>query len=445
MTLQITTPLVWTLITAATLQATVAQSEPLPWGQFRGPDGSGVTQQTIDLTKVGKKQNLLWKTPVRGVGWSSTVTDGESLFLTTSVTSAATAEEKQKALSKVQMSAMKDVAGTVELIAVALDAQTGTMRWEKSLETVSEPKPIHPMNSYASPTPLVAGDRVIFHFGGYGTWCLDSATGETIWQQRLAVDDSVGPGSSPIISDELMLVACDGIDQQFVVALSIDDGSIAWKTPRPPIRATNPEFQKAYSTPLLIEVAGKRQAVIPGAQWLVAYDPASGQEIWRADCGDGFSNTAMPLFHSGLIWFSNGYTSAELIAIDPTGKGDVSKTHIRMRQSRNVPIKPSLVADDENLYLISDSGILSACDQQTAQGIWRERVGGTFSASPIRSGGQILIANHDGDLIVFETGNKYSELSKTEFGEQVMATPMPFANDIILRTKQAVYRYSSAP
>lgn len=413
------------------------------WTQFRGPDGSGVIQSEVDLTRIGDPQALLWRTPIRGVGWSSTVTDGTYLWLTSAITTEATAEEKRLALEKVLIPEIKDVAGSVELIALCMNASTGQVLWEKSLDKIEEPSPIHPMNSYASPTPLVTDDRVVFHFGGYGTWCLDKLTGKALWHQQLAVDDSVGPGSSPIRFEGLMIVACDGIDQQFVAAISLEDGSVGWKANRPPIRATNPEFQKAYSTALLIEVAGRTQLIVPGAQWLVAYEPATGREIWRADCGDGFSTTPMPLLADGLVWFSTGYTSPELIAVDPNGVGDISQTHIKRRQKRGVPTKPSFVSDPDFVYMISDDGILSACSVETGEVQWRKRIGGMFSASPIRSEDQVFVASHDGQLIVFKTGNEFIELSNRDLAEQVMASPMLIGNDVILRTKNAVYRYGA--
>lgn len=422
----------------------VIAEEPA-WTQFRGPDGDGVVDTDLDLTVIGDPEKLLWSTPVRGVGWSSTVTDGKQLWLSTSITTEATEAERQAALAKVLIPQIKDVAGSVELLAVSIDAASGETLWERSLDKIDDPSPIHPMNSYASPTPLVADGKVVFHFGGYGTWCLNGATGETIWTQKLVVDDSVGPGSSPVRHGDRMLVACDGIDRQFVAALSLDDGKIAWKTPRPPMRATNPEFQKAYSTPLLIEVDGQTQAVVPGAQWLVAYDPATGEELWRADCGNGFSVATMPIFTNGLVFFSTGYTSPELVAVDPTGTGDVTATHIRWRQSKGVPTKPSFVCDADYLYVISDDGILMACSLENGETIWRKRIGGTFSSSPIRSGNQVFIANHAGELTVFEIGDKCKLLRQIETDDQVMASPMPIGEDVILRTKAAVARYHTEP
>ncbi|MGB7328451.1 MAG: PQQ-binding-like beta-propeller repeat protein, partial [Rubripirellula sp.] len=307
---------------------------------------------------------------------------------------------------------------------------------------VDSPNPIHPMNSFASPTPVLLGKRVICHFGGYGTWCLDSVTGETIWQQKLLVDDSVGPGSSPILFNDQMIVACDGIDKQFVAALSIADGSIRWKTPRPPMRSPNGEFQKAYSTPLLINVKGQSQLVVPGAQWCVAYDPNNGSEIWRVDHGDGFSVTPMPIMTAGKIIFSTGYITPELVAVDPTGRGDVTETHVLWRQKRNAPAKPSMVSRGKVLFVISDTGILSALNTDDGSQLWRQRLGGAYSASPLISDQRIMVASHTGEVTVFAAEAQYRKLGGIDIGEQIMASPITIGSDLVLRTEKAVYRFS---
>ena len=423
-----------------------ANAQEPKWTQFRGPAGAGTAAGALNLKAVGDETKLRWQMPVRGTGWSSPVTDGKSLWITSSIVTEATPTERAEALANVSLPMMKDVAGSVELLAIGLDAATGNILWEKLLATIDEPSPIHPMNSYASPTPVVTeNSRVIFHFGGYGTWCLDGNTGETIWTQRLVVDDSVGPGSSPVKYGNLLLIACDGIDRQFVSALSIEDGSIVWKTNRPTMRASNPEFQKAYCTPILFDIAGRTQAVILGAQWIIAYEPETGREIWRADYGDGFSNTPMPIFIGGLVLFSTGYTSPELVAIDPRGSDDVTSTHIRWRQKRGVPTKPSLVSDGELVYMISDDGILSACSVLSGELLWKKRIGGMFSSSPFMAGSQILISSHEGEMTLFATGKQYQEIAKSNVEEQIMASIIPIEQDVILRTKEAVYRYDAKP
>ncbi|TWU51746.1 outer membrane protein assembly factor BamB family protein [Rubripirellula reticaptiva] len=412
-----------------------------PWTQFRGPDGSGISENSNVELQIDPLNGAAWRTETLGHGWSSPVTDGNIVWMTAAKVTLATAEQKKQALADVQLADMKDVAGSVELLAIALDAKTGKTLHVIELGQVAEPKPIHPMNGYASPTPAIDGDRVVVHFGQYGTWCLDLQSGDVLWQRTFVVDDSVGPGSSPVIHQGNVILTCDGMDKQFVVAVSLATGETIWKTDRPTIDASNEEYRKSYSTPLLIQVDGKTQAVIPCAQWCVAYDPQTGQELWRVDHGNGFSVTPMPSFAGGKLIFSTGFMKAELIAVDPHRRGDVTGSHVTWRASKGGSRMSSMVTDESRIYSISDDGILTALRLSDGQTLYRERLGGKYSASPFRVQNRIVLANHDGEFTVFRTGDKFEELAKYEFDEQVMASPCVIDNGLLIRTASAVYRF----
>ena len=420
--------------------ATMSFAEP-HWNQFRGPNGSGIASTDRVTMRLDPKVDALWRTETPDVGWSSPVTDGERIWITSARTTEASTEYKEAKLANVAFAKMKDVAGTVELSSMCIDAKTGKVLLSLDLHKVDSPNPIHPMNCYASPTAAIANDRVVVHFGRYGTWCLDSKTGKLLWHRELVFDDSVGPGSSPVIYQDKVLITCDGMDQQFVTALSLENGSEIWKTPRPTIDSTNEEFRKAYSTPLVIMVDGRTQAVIPGAQWCVAYDPNTGEEIWRASCGKGYSTTPMPIYAEGLVIMSTGYLKPELVAIDPRGRGDITSTHIAWRETKTAPLKPSMVSVGPRLFVISDTGIFSALNVSDGRVIFRERLGGTYSASPFVSGDNLVIADHDGKVSVIKASENYHLESQFEFDEQIMASPVPIGEDLLIRTKNALYRF----
>ena len=374
------------------------------------------------------------------------MTDGRRIWLTAARVTPATAEEKAAKLANVEFAQIKDVVGSAVLRVLCVDAGSGKLLIDRELRTVDSPGPVHPMNGFASPTPALITDGpnagcVIVHFGRYGTWCL-SEDGATVWTRTLEIDDSVGPGSSPVISGSNVLIVSDGVDRQFITALSVATGEVVWQTPRPPMGDVNGEFKKAYSTPLLITVEGRTQAVIPGSQWCVAYDPADGQEIWRAKHGRGYSVTPMATYAGGLVIFSTGYGPPQLVAVDPTGTGDVTQTHVRWRQTRGAPAKPSLVAADDLLYCVADDGVLSVFALNDGSLVYRQRLGGQHSASPLLTGNRVLIGNHEGRLSVFRTGRQFEEVASLEFGEQIMASAVPLGDDLLLRTKAALYRFS---
>ena len=419
-------------------------AEDADWSQFRGPTGEGLVDAALP-TDLANKANHVWSTNTKGIGWSSPVVSNGQVWFTSALTKDATPEQIAAKLAGDKMASIKTLAKTVEFHAVCLDAATGKWIHDIALATVDDPEPINPLTSYASPTPAIVGERVVCHFGNYGTWCLSTKTGKTIWSTKLVVDHSVGPGSSPIVVGEKILLVCDGIDQQYVAAVNLLDGKLAWKTNRPEIRAQNPEFKKAYSTPLILRINGRLMAIIPGAQWTVAYNPENGDEIWRVDCGDGFSTTPMPVFENGFVVMSTGYMKPEFVAIRPDGDGDVSKTHIAWRASKGAPTMPSAVARDGNMYAMSDSGILTRYDASNGQERGRNRIGGNFSASPIFAGQHLYFSDRKGIVTVVKADDEMSLISTNDFGSPILASPAVVGNDLIIRTEEAVIRITSAP
>lgn len=412
------------------------------WAQFRGPTGQGLVNTPLP-TDLANPASTVWSTEIEGTGWSSPVESNGKIWFTTSIVKKATPEQIAAKLSKDSMAGIKTVAASVSLHAICLDAESGKLLHNIVLSEIKDPEPINPLNSYASPTPTIAGDRVIVHFGNYGTWCLDANSGKQLWNCQFVVDYSVGPGSSPIVFDDKVIIVCDGIDEQYVVAVNLKDGKQSWKTARPPLRATNAEFKKAYSTPLIIDVNGEKIAVIPGAQWTVAYNPMTGQEIWRVDCGDGFSTTPMPIFESGLIVISTGYMRPEFVAIRPDGKGDVTSTHVAWRASRGAPTMPSAIAKDGMMFSISDSGILTSYDMWSGEEINRSRIGGNFSSSPILAGGLLYLTSREGIVSIVSADSNLKTVTTHDMGEQLMASPAIIGKDLIIRTDKRVVRFSA--
>ena len=367
MTITKQTTLACLAILALGFQSVSADQE---WHQFLGPDSSSEANDSSPAISWDES-DFVWTADIQGTGWSSPVYSDNKIWLTSSVTKAATPEQIANKRKGVQFADMKTAAGSVELKAVCVDLKSGKVLHDISLANVENPELINPMNSYASPTAAIADGKVVCHFGADGTWCLDASSGEKIWDTKYVIDHSVGAGSSPMIYKDKVILVCDGIDQQFVAAVSLTDGKEIWKTKRPKMRNDNGEFQKAYSTPLFAEVNGKVQAVVPGAQWIVAYDPDNGKEIWRVDHGQGFSVTPMASFENGLVLFSTGFMRPEVVAVDPTGTGDVTQTHVKWRSS-NGPNMPSIITSGGKAYFLSDKGILACVDAESGKPIARK-------------------------------------------------------------------------
>lgn len=425
---------------AMTAPICLGQSTAQKWSQLRGANGTGVASENAKpAVQIDLDNQTVWELDIPGTGWSTPVYDGELIWLTTAITVKATKNEIAKKLAGDPMAQIKTLAKSVELRAIAISKSDGKLIHDVLLTTVAQPEPINPMNSYASPTPAIADGRVICHFGSYGTWCLDAKTGDKIWDTKYVINHSVGPGSSPVVFDGRVILVCDGMDQQYIAAVELASGKEIWKTSRPPIAATNGEYRKAYSTPINITVDGKQQLVIPGAQWAAAYAPENGKEIWRLDHGKGFSVTPMAIYDSGLIVFATGYMRPQFVAVDPTGTGDVSKTHLKWR-TRGAPTMPSFVVNDGKIYSISDDGILICVDVKTGKELNKKRVGGNYSSSPLLAGGNLYISSREGQMKVVKCSPELETITTNQFKSSIMASPILIGEDLLVRTEKKLIR-----
>jgi len=419
--------------------ATLAQAEST-WPQFRGPGGQGHSTATDLPLKWDESTNIVWKSPIEGEGWSSPVVADGKIWLTSATEVEATDEQREAKTKDANNNQPLEVAQQVTFWANEFDLATGEPLRRIKLRTVDSPQAIHALNSFASPTPVLDDGRLYCHFGDFGTVCLDTSSGEVVWEKRFELEHGVGPGSSPVLVDGLLVLTCDGMDTQYIVALDAADGEVAWRKERPPLRATNGDFRKSYCTPLLIEVDGAEQLVIPGAQWFIAYDPATGDEIWRIDHGRGFSIVPRPVFDGTHVFLCTGFATQAMWAIRPDGQGDVTDSHVSWKQSKQIPTMPSPVIVGDHIYTVSDGGVAQCFERTTGEPVWKERIGGKFSASPLAADGRIFLSNHDGLTTVLQPGDSYQVLAENQLDGQLMASPVVVDNDLLLRTGTHLYR-----
>ncbi|HBE72188.1 MAG TPA: serine/threonine protein kinase [Planctomycetaceae bacterium] len=411
------------------------------WWQWRGPGGQGHAQNCRIPTQFDVK-DATWKYDVAGKGWSTPAVDSGMIWLTTAIVTPATEEETAARLAGDPLKDMKEVASEIELRALCLRQENGRVLHDLALGRIKAPDPINPLNTYASPSPVIDGDNVLLHFGDLGTWCVKMVTGEVVWQRRIRVQHSVGAGSSPFVIDDVVVLVCDGVDKQFVVALNKNTGREAWRTSRPPMTGDNVEFHKAYCTPIEVEHDGRKEIVIPGAQWICAYDPKNGNELWRVNHGRGFSVSPMPVSVDGMVIFSTGYMRPELVAVRLGGEGDVTQSHVAWRLRQGVPAKPSPLIVDGNLYMVSDLGVLSCVKVTDGSIVWRERLGGNFSASPILADGKLVFCSHEGKVTMVQPGLEYKELAQSSLPPRILASPVPLSQGLLIRTETSLFHFS---
>jgi outer membrane protein assembly factor BamB len=411
------------------------------WPAWRGPDGSGHAADAHDLPIMwSETENIAWKTPLPGRGWSSPVIAGDRIWMTTAIERQATAEERAKRLEGVKNPGPLAVVISASLRAICVDRTTGRLLHDVELFAVDEPQPIHSLNSYASPSPVLADGRLYCHFGDHGTACVDTATAKVVWANReLRLDHVNGPGSTPIVWGNLLVVHCDGSDTQSIAALDTATGKLAWKTPRSGTLRDDPDLKKAYGTPLSLTLDGRELLVSPAADWLYAYDPATGRELWKASYGVlGFSIVPKPVAAHGLVFTSTSFMQPEILAWKLASTD--SPPSIAWRQKRGAPTMSSLLVVGDELYAVSDRGVASCFDARTGEPRWTERLGGNFSSSPVFADGRIYVANREGETFVLQPGRSYEMLAKNVLEGQIMATPVPLGRAIYLRTDRAIYR-----
>lgn len=412
------------------------------WPQFRGPGGQGHSDVATLPVTWSESENVKWKTAIPGEGHSSPVISGKQLWLTTAITRKLSAEEQAKRLSTLKNSNGLEVVGELTLQAVQLNCDTGDIEKAVDLFNISEPEPKHALNSYASPTPVIAGDRVFFHFGTYGTAGVDRNTGEVLWRNdELKLDHQNGPGSSPVVWQDKVIIHLDGTNTQSIVALDAATGKVVWQTKRSGEMDATPELQKAYGTPLIVEIDERPLVISPAANWVYGYDARDGKEIWKAHYGQlGFSTVPRPVISGDTVYVATSYMQSRLVAVRFTGEGDVTTSHITWKSDKQIPQKPSLIALDGRLYFVSDKGIVRSLKADTGEEIWFERLPGDYSASPLEAGGKLYFFNQDGVCTVLEAGDTFKQLAQNKLDGGFMASPAVAGNAMYLRTGTSVYR-----
>ncbi|MCL5096115.1 MAG: PQQ-binding-like beta-propeller repeat protein [Candidatus Omnitrophica bacterium] len=396
------------------------------WPQFRGPDGQGHSD-ALDLPVTWSEQtNIVWKTPVHGRAWSSPVVWANQVWVST-----ATEDGKQ-------------------LFAVCLDLATGRIIRDIKLFDVAKPQSIHAFNSYASPTPVIEQGRIYVTFGSPGTACVDTQTGAVLWDRRDFVCNHFrGAGSSPIIYGNLLIMHFDGSDHQFVVALDKQTGKTVWRTERSiDFQDLNSEgkpkddgdWRKAFSTPLVAVFNQQPILLSLGSKALYAYQPDTGNELWRLEYRECYSGSTRPVVDSNFIYYCTGFSRGELWAVRPEGQGVLDDSHVVWKVKRDVPVKPSILLIGQSIFMIDDNGAATWLDAKTGKRAWRERLEGHYSASPVCAEGRIYCSSEEGLTTVLEAQPTFNGLATNRLDDGFMASPAIAGKALILRTKTSLYR-----
>jgi outer membrane protein assembly factor BamB len=374
--------------------------------------------------KWSDTENVVWKTPVKGLGWSSPVVYGNQIWLT---------------------SAAKDGS---EFYTLCFDLETGKLLDEKTIFTSDDPQRIHGTNSYATPTPCIEKGFVYVHYGAFGTACLNTDNFEVVWKREdMPCKHMQGPASSLILYKDKLIVHLEGTEDPYVAALDKKTGKTIWKSVRPAeiYDPLEPVYRKSYQTPIVIEVEGKELLISNSAYMCFAHDVNTGEVIWTIEYGYD-STVSQPLYYDGLVFVNSGWIFLDntpfftrQYAVDPTGTGDVTKTHVKWMYEDEVPQIPTPVIVDGKMYMVHDRGMLTCLDAKTGNVIWKHELKGNFNTAPIYAAGNIYFINVKGECTIIKPGDKFQLVAENDVEGTVKAIPAFVADKMILRSDKFLY------
>ncbi len=395
------------------------------WTHFRGNNLDGISSSKNAPIKWSIDSNLVWKTVIHDKGWSSPVVYKDQIWMTTATPNGE------------------------RMFAVCVNYRTGEIIHDILL---FEPDSIyrkHGLNSFATPTPAIEDGQVYVHFGRYGTASIDTQNGKIKWQRTdIEFVDVQGPGSSLFIYKNLLILHCEGIDRQSILALDKSTGETVWETKRPQeVYEDIPDIgKKAYITPIIVNVNGQDQLISNGSAACIAYDPNTGKEIWRV-VGGIDSTISMPFSEDGIVFFYTGFQIddtdekyAELIAVNPEGRGDIGETNVIWKMRTPILQLLTPLVKDGLIYTIDTKSIMMCIEAKSGEIVWSKRIRGKYNSSPVYAAGKIYFSSTTGKVIVIKEGRDLEILSENELEGEIWTTPVILDENILIRTSKYLYK-----
>jgi outer membrane protein assembly factor BamB len=396
------------------------------WPGFRGPGRQGISGETKVPISWSPTENIAWKTAIDGRGWSSPIVFGDHVFVTT-----ATKEGQSYRL-------------------VCLDRKTGAVLWNNEI-LHQTPATGHANNTFATATPVTDGSAVVV-LAADGTLAAVSFEGKLLWKYReFEYFSEHGLGMSPILYSDMVIVALDhtnpgpnnkpGLydpwDRAVILGLDKQSGQVRWKGKRGMSRV-------GYAVPNILKVGDVDQLISGTGDVVQGFDPKTGQLIWTA-ANPGYSVVPSMVVGDGLVYSCSGFGDSAIRAIGVGGKGDVTKTNVIWETKDDVPHIPSLLYVKPNLYSLSETGILRCLEAATGKEVWRQRLGGKFSASPVWADGKLYLLSESGKTFVADCGAQYKLVVQNNLGEKCCASPAISQGNLFIRSEKALYCIGPKP
>jgi outer membrane protein assembly factor BamB len=397
------------------------------WPGWRGPGGDGISSEKNLPTRWSNTENIAWKTSIAGEGHSSPIVWEDRIFLTTSLT-----EKNERRL-------------------LCLDRLDGKTVWERVV-VKSPPESIHRLNSRASGTPatdgkwvyvafmLAKGEKVIapnvsserlitpgrivvaaYDFAGNQVWKTDA--GDFV--------SAHGFNSCPVLFEDLVIINGDHDGDAYIVALDRGTGKERWRTMRE-------NKTRSYVTPIIRNIGERTQMILSGSHSVASYDPRTGKRHWIMD-GPTEQFVASMVYNGEYVFVTGGYPEKHIVAIDPTGTGNVTETHVGWRTIRGAAYVPSPIVAGKYLLVVADGGIASCLDAKSGKRHWRERLDGGHNPSPVLADGIVYCFSDQGEATLIRLGEQFEVVAKNDLDEPVSASPAISQGQIFIRSHQALY------
>jgi outer membrane protein assembly factor BamB len=399
------------------------------WPQFRGPGASGAgTGTPVTEWNAAAGKNILWKTPIPGLGHSSPVIWGDRVFVTTALP-----VNGEPALKLGMYGSVEPVEGepAQSFRVYCLDRRSGKVLWDRTAASGQPKIKRHPKSSHANPTPATDGRHVAAFFGSEGLYVFDFE-GRLLWKKNLGVLEAsfyVAPSaqwgfaSSPVIEEGKLIVLADVLKNSFLAAFDVRTGRELWRVPRSDV----PTWGTPTVGPYAVRGGPARQVVVNGWKHIGGYDLETGKELWKMK-GQGDIPTPTPVFSNGLVVITNAHGPGRPIyAVRTNAAGDITKNRAALAwmQERAGNYMPTPLLADGLAYFCNDAGVLTVYQLADGERVYQQRLGkggSSFSGSPVTAGGRLYTTDEEGRTYVLALGREYRLLAENELGENVMAS-----------------------
>ena len=416
--------------------------EPADWNQFRGPLGNGVAGGSFPES-WSDTENIAWSTVIDGGGWSSPVTAGGKVFVTSAVSEEGARPKGfgEGVSSMRSFFQSKSPAKPFSFEVHCLDLKSGELLWKQPVAVETPPHKIHPSNSYATESPATDGERVYAYFAAIGeVGCLD-LSGNLLWKKNVGAfrtSSDFGTGSSLAICEGKLFIQCDNEEKSFVCALDGESGDEVWRVTR--------DLKTSWSSPLIWKNRERTELVVCGAGSVVSYDPSTGKTLWVLK-GTGGAFSASPACDEDRIFVGNSGRNSRgpLIAVHAGATGEMTldslgEKQVAWVQETSAPGMCSPVVVADKVFVLS-RGILSCHDAKTGERIYRQRLknASSVTASLWAAEGKVFALNESGDTSVFRAGDGFEMVTSNQTTGLFWSTPSVAGNSLLLRGAEKLH------